>query len=94
MEYFKNTKPTLTKGSSMSNLKAKYDLQAGQTFTATRGMSLFLLMEATSTNRGEFVFTIWLQEVAGLAVAQPATWTPDPKIEEEKIPEPEPEPVV
>ena len=75
----------MTKGSSLTQLKARYLVGAGQTFTATKGTSFYLLFESTSTSRGEFAFTTWFTRVDGYSKPEPTNWSKDPLDIEEDV---------
>ena len=66
------------KGTSIFNLVSRYDLAAGQTYTATRNMNFYFVFEAEQIYTGQFVFTIWFSNVAGSApLPQPTIPTPE-----------------
>lgn len=67
VEYLQYTKAVLMKGTSIFNLVSRYDLAAGQTYTATRNMNFYFVFEAEQIYTGQFVFTIWFSNVAGSA---------------------------
>lgn len=43
VEYFKNSKALLVKGSSLQDIRAIYKIKAGQEYTANKGINFFLL---------------------------------------------------
>lgn len=75
IEYLYNTKAILIKGENLVEPMAIYDMYAGQTYTATKGINLFLLFEGLQMQAGDFVFTLWYQSTSGAGEAEPTTVT-------------------
>ena len=65
IEYLYNTKAILIKGENLVEPIAIYEMYAGQTYTATKGINLFLLFEGQQMQAGDFVFTLWYQKTSG-----------------------------
>ena len=93
MEYFQHCFPVLIKGSSLFDPLAMYRLEAGQTYTATKGLNFYLLFQATMEKRGKFVFSLWHQATPGIGERESKiiTYEENPNL---IIEEPEPEEVL
>ena len=61
----------------MVNPIAMYKLNAGQDYSALRGINFYLLWEATDESSGDFVFRLWFKSVSGYGEAEPTTVTYD-----------------
>ena len=72
LEYMYNARATLIKGTTFDDPKFMYNMKAGQIYTATQHINFYLLFESTAMTSGDFVFTIWFNDVAGEGKRQPS----------------------
>lgn len=72
IELVRNTEGTVIKGKDMSAVTNVYrQVQAGQSFTASGGRKLFLVMESQSNGKASFVFSVQYSLVQGTANSSP-----------------------
>ena len=94
VEYYTRCFPILIKGESLVNPLSMYRVNAGQDYTAPKGINFYLLWQATAESSGDFVFRIWYKSVNGYGEKAPTVvnFEPDPESTpvEETTPTPTP----
>jgi len=75
IEYMNNAEGTLVKGSNLVDAISLSKIRSGQTYSATKGVNLYLSFRALSSVSGDFVFNIWYKDIPGSGEREPTKVT-------------------